>query len=318
MKSHKLSFIVLIFVTVLMITFCTEDSTSPPEEELNDITNPPGGYIIKLAINSQGDFFAATATGLFCSTNKGSKWNTVYINFGITDLLVTTSDVLFISYFSFDSSTLLRSFDNGNSWESLPSPRLNSSLYESEGGNIYSYGEDGLYKSTDLGDTWEVFYDMHTSNVLIHNDSIIIIGIPGEFIGQIIYSTDNGISWDSTGYNINVLAFYEYDSLIFVGGSFGDEGGGGVHKSTDDGLNWESCGLNQTSVSSFVTNKQNKSFIGTSEGIYFTEDEGATWQNILTDSVVTTLMKDEKGFLYAGTIYGTFIRSTDNGMTWHN
>jgi photosystem II stability/assembly factor-like uncharacterized protein len=318
LKSHELSFILLLFITVLMLIYCTEDFTSPPQKKLNDITNPPGGQIIKLGINSKGDFFSATETGLYISTDEGSNWDTIYTRYGIYDLLITLNDILFFTYSSFDSFNLLRSYDNGRTWDYFQPPHLNGGLYETKDGNIFSYGQDGLYRSSDLGETWDELYTGLLYCVCAPNDTLIIIAVPGTFNGQIVYSTDNGSSWNSTHYAVTVLEFYNYDSFVFAGGSFGDEGGGGVHKSSDEGITWESCGLDQTSVSSFVTNKQNELFIGTSEGIYFTDDDGSTWQIVLSDSAVTTLMKDGKSFLYAGTMYGTFLRSTDNGMSWHN
>ncbi len=58
--------------------------------------------------------------------------------------------------------------------------------------------------------------------------------------------------------------------------------------------------------------------IGAGGGIYSSLDSGKTWQYAIADTVAITFMKDKKGFLYAGTIWGTFLRSTDNGITWHN
>ncbi len=317
MKRNEF-FISIILLIFCMITSCSEKSTNPPEKELNDITNPPGGYVNEIAINSRGDFFASTWNGIFRSTDYGSSWDTVRGGMNVTELKITADDVIFISFYIFNAPEILRSSDNGITWTQLTSPVLFiSSIEEDRNGNIYVCGT-GLYKSTDKGNTWEEIYQWSVYDAFIPNDSTILIGIPGTFSGQILYSSDNGSSWDSTGHNVNVSAFYRYGSFIFTGGFFGDEGGGGVHKSTNGGINWEALGLYQTSITSFITNKLNQLFIGTDKGIYFTEDAGVTWQNVLADSVVTTLTRDSKNYLYAGTNKGTFLRSTDNGMTWHN
>jgi len=317
-KNNEFSISIILLICCI-ITSCSERITNPPVEELNDITNPPGGYIDELAINLQGDFFVSTSNGLFRSMDNGSSWDTVRGGMSFTELKITTNDDIFISLYFLNDTEIFRSTDNGNSWISLISPVLYVySIEEDQNGDIYVCGVGGLFKSTDKGNSWEEIYPGSVFNVCTVNDNSIIIGIPGDFVGQLLYSPDNGNSWDSTGHNLNLSALYKYGSFVFAGGFFGDEGGGGVHKTTNGGINWESCGLDFRSVTSFVTNELNQLFVGTDEGIYFTDDNGISWQNALTDSVITTLMRDSKDYLYAGTNEGTFLRSTDNGMNWHN
>jgi len=318
MKRNEFSISIILLICCIIFS-CSEKSTNPPIEEFNDITSPPCQWINELEINSRGDFFAATSNGFFISTDRGSRWDTLRLGTAVSILKLTANDVIFISYYSLNASVLLRSTDNGSSWTSLPHPLFFLISIETDiSGNIYISGVGGLFKSTDLGDSWEEIYHGVVYDVCIPDDNTFIIGIPGTFVGEILYSTDNGISWDSTGHNVNVPAFYVFNAIIFAGGIFGDEGGGGVHKSSNGGINWEAIGLNKTSITSFITNKLNQLFIGTDEGIYFTDDNGTSWQNVLADSVVTTLMKDLRDFLYAGTNKGTFLRSIDNGITWHN
>jgi photosystem II stability/assembly factor-like uncharacterized protein len=323
LKSHKLSYVLLSLITVLILTFCTEDSTNPPEEELNDITNPPGGYINEIGINSHGDFFAATHEGLFISTDRGSTWwsktELVDIGTSVTEIKITSDDYIFISYIKSGISHILRSSDNGNTWISLNSTMTLIHQFEEDlYGNIYVAG-DGLHKSSDKGNTWEVLYtDNHIFDVFFPDTNSIIIGISFDFPGQILYSFDRGITWDSTGYQIHVASFYSHNSILFAGGvSSSLYGGGGIHKSTDGGKSWSVSGLSYASTSTFITNRQNQLFIGTGSGIFFTSNEGTTWENTV-DTVAFTFMKDTNGFLYAGTIWGNFIRSTDNGFSWHN
>ena len=318
MKTIKFHFLPIIFFLLIIIS-CSEKSTNQPEEELNDITNPPGIYLYKLVINSSGDFFSASRPYLSISTDRGTSWDTL-VNPIVEDVYITSNDYIFISRIITNANVLFRSSDSGNSWTPVLTRYLQLILTkEDQDGNIYAYGEN-LVKSSDSGNSWEAIYYSDVREVCIPNNSTIVIGVPGTstLTGQIVYSTNNGINWDSTGYNVNVREFYLYGSLIFAGGRIHNEVGGGVHKSSDNGVTWTSCGLEQTTVSSFVTDNQQRLFIGTSKGIYFTADEGEAWQNVLPDSSVTTLMNDKKGFLYAGTTNGTFLRSTDNGRSWHN
>lgn len=319
MKLPKFFIILLILIITSLIICCSENSTNSPAEELNNISNPEGGYINKLTTNSEGDFFAGTPYGLFISTDRGSSWNslTSMINtiLDVKDILITSDNQIFIIS---DSFIILRSTDKGVTWtDATTSSRTNYSIKEDLSGNLFACGGD-LFKSTDDGSSWEIFRIGAVYNICFPNDTLIIIGVQGIIGGEVSYSSDNGSTWFLTGSNINVSEFYVHNSLVFAGGLIGFEGGGGVYKSTDYGIDWESCGFDYISVLSFTTNNQDNLFIGTSAGIYYTENEGTTWQKVLPDSFVTTLMNDSKGFLYAGTNKGTFMRSTDNGMTWHN
>jgi photosystem II stability/assembly factor-like uncharacterized protein len=189
-----------------------------------------------------------------------------------------------------------------------------SSLEEDNAGNIYLCGS-GLQRSTDNGETWIELYPGSVFDVTIPQANTIIIGIPGTFSGEFVVSTDNGATWNPTGYRINLLEFYEFNSALFAGGGFGDEDGGGVQKSIDNGLSWISSGLDSLTVTSFAGNSRNELFAGTSDGIFFSEDNGLTWENVLPDSFVRALTI-RNDLLFAGTQNGTLLVSTDDGRTW--
>jgi photosystem II stability/assembly factor-like uncharacterized protein len=322
MKRNEI-IIPIILLICCLITSCSERSTNPPVvEELNDIASPPCRWINVLEINSKGDFFAATSDGLFHSTDNGSSWSLITFPFfgfnDINELKIASNDYIYLPYYSINASYLFHSTDNGNTWTLYEAAGWISSIEEDQYGNIY-FCESGLYKSSDEGGSWQRIYQGGVDDVCIPNDTMLLIGVRGGyFTGHLEYSTDMGSNWHNTSYNVTVLEFYNYNSIIFVGGMWGDEGGGGIHKSTDGGISWQLCGFGLNSVTSFVTSNQNKLFIGTDVGIYFTADNAVTWQNVLSDSFVTTLMRDSKDFLYAGTNHGSFLRSTDNGMTWQN
>jgi len=326
MNPDKLFFILLSFITVLILTSCNEDSINHPNDKLNDITNPPGGYINKFAINSQGSFFVSNSVGIFRSIDEGSTWEQLPLSINgllhVYDIEITEDDFIFaLSYFVSSGSIwkIIRSTDNGNTWTelSLISDWLTAIETDSYG-DIYACGR-GIFKSTDKGNTWEEFYDGNVYNICFPKDSTVVIGISGFYVGEILYSTNGGNDWQSTGYFNDLITFYYLDSIIFAGCNNGYESGGGISKSTDWGASWNSVALyERTPVGSFVSNSLNQVLSGSFLGIHLSTDKGETWQNVLLDSVVTTLMRDRKGFIYAGTSSGTFLRSTDNGISWHN
>ena len=117
----------------------------------------------------------------------------------------------------------------------------------------------------------------------------------------------------------HVAHFFKMDSILFAGGVSGELGGGGIHKSIDGGKNWNPSGLSSASTTQFILNSKNQLIIGTGYGVFYTSNLGETWQPIIgIGSVPISFMKDKYGFLYTGTTNGSFLRSTDNGMSWHN
>jgi len=308
-------------MTVSLITSCSEDFTEPYLYE--NFYWPSRDEIRKLCTNSEGNFFAATEGGLYVSTDKAKNWN-LLTNFGdkkldVTDIIITSDDYIFIACDTIYTSYLFVSSDKGISWNKLPPEMYIQSIEMDSHENIYLCGS-GLKKSTDNGNSWIELYTGSIYDACFPNDSCIVIGTyPGGVDGQIVYSTNNGSSWNSTGYIVNVSAFYKYGSTIFVGGFYGEDTGGGVHKSTDSGITWVSCHLEHLDVSSFTTNKYNVLFISVLWGggfIYYTKDSGETWVNVYHSNPCLTLMKDERSFLYGGIRGGGLLRSTDNGMSW--
>ncbi len=327
MKRNEFSISIILLICCIIIS-CSEKFTNPPIEKLNDITSPPSNWIgiNNIAINSQGDFFISNSFGIFRSADEGSTWNKIHISIdslsNIYEIEITNNDIIFVraSFISSGSTwKILRSIDNGISWIEL-SLQINwfSSMEIDLDGNIYVCGSK-VYKSTDYGDTWEEIYSEKVSAIGFPRDSIVIIGIREGNYGRVLYSDNNGISWQSTNNFNELLSFYKNDSIMYAGTNNNRYSTGGILKSTDWGRSWEQSGLSgRTPVYSFITNSLNQVLCASTAGIFLTADDGASWQDALADSSVSSLIKDKNGYLYTITDRGTFLRSTDNGMSWHN
>ena len=111
--------LLLIFFAFIFVFSCSDKSTNPTGE-LNDLTNPAGGRINKLVIDSRSNFYAGTPAGLEQSTDYGKTWKslTKSINtvLNVLEIEVTSDNYIFISSYSFNSFSLLRTSDNGTSW----------------------------------------------------------------------------------------------------------------------------------------------------------------------------------------------------------
>ncbi len=121
-----------------------------------------------LAVNSSGDFFAATHLGMFRSRDEGETWtmiNNGFENLDVIPLVIALaiqphSDHIFAAI---KNSGVWRSTNQGNTWMQTPleAPSVRTIVINSAGhifvGSIFSFptGEyDGVFCSADNGETW--------------------------------------------------------------------------------------------------------------------------------------------------------------------
>lgn len=100
----------------------------------------------------------------------------------------------------------------------------------------------------------------------------------------------------------------------------------GLFRSVDGGESWEQLGgplLATLEINAVLLDERDPSrvWIGTSEGVYASEDDGATWARTssgLSDPRVWTLVQDpsDSQRLFAGTLGGGLFVSTTGGSSW--
>ncbi len=177
--------------------------------------------------------------GVHLSTDGGATWDT--INQGLTNL-----DVLSLGFIRcFDDSVdvdlagtrggiFRRSVPPGTSWVWV-GPAVNAHIVDFGGGEqlpgVYAaWGNgswsDGVYKSTDMGETWIVkYYYIYTYTVTVNplNDLCVFAGALG---GGVFRSTDAGESWNEmnqglTDLDVKELAFSRADTTWLYAGTEG-------------------------------------------------------------------------------------------------
>jgi len=145
-------------------------------------------FITYLAVNDSGNIFAGECGGrLYRSTDNGTNWvqlsNPWTNSYScIATILPVNQDYIFVGLGRWtsvnDSNLIYRSSDNGFSWElsdaGINSDAINNLLLSSDN-SLYATTRDGLYKSTDFGDSWLSVAPFVTG--LISNNS----GIPDEY-----------------------------------------------------------------------------------------------------------------------------------------
>ncbi len=203
---------------------------------------------------------------------------------------------------------------------------------------IYAGSDDGggIWKSIDAGSNWSLltgsFPNMTGWKVVLdENNSNIVYGC--DLYGRygILKSTDGGSTWStSSGLNttydkmVSGIAVKTTDTLFISTGESATSTpvrpGNGVFKSFDSGLTWTASGLQGTTVPSIGKNDFGTIFAGTEDyGMYYTNDNGATWITHPDIPTVGTVFEIESrgSIIMVASSEGIFL-SSDWGVSFSN
>jgi len=292
--------------------------------------------ISDIAMNSAGDFFAGTNSGvcfggncsfgMFRSTDNGQSWKK--FNTGLTDPVIHAVVISPITQDIFVgvNDGVYRGVNNGESWEitGLDSVFVPEIAVNSAGHLFAITNKIGVFRSTDNGETWsQLTKDLpnrRLSVLALNHDGHIFTG---ETFSGLFRSSDNGESWSPIG-----LANRAVDALGFNQGGHlfaGMEREDGMLRSTDDGKTWQpiNTGLiavfvNALAISSKISGSV---FAGTSSnGVARSINNGENWSEtnnglVLQNSHVYSMAAHKNGDIFVGGV-DNISYSTNNGESW--
>jgi ligand-binding sensor domain-containing protein len=261
------------------------------------LNNGLTGSINILATKTNGHIFAGTSGyGVFRSTNDGDKWTAV--NAGLTNT--------FVNAFAVDPSTrdIFASITTG------------------------SGTTDGIYRSTDNGETWIISLSLQHAfaagffSLAINSGGDIFAGDGYNIIeffrfpdyGDIFRSTDNGVSWQKVALRLDD---YVYALAINSSGRIFAGTGEGLYRATPSLEFWHE--VHSGRVFSVAINDSDYIFIGTTNGIYRSKDTGDSWELVIdlpNNSTLALAINASTQYIFAGTQKRGVLRSTNNGDSW--
>ncbi len=238
-----------------------------------------GEYIYSIASDSNGYVFAATAWGLYRSSDSGENWEMIVRGDEDPSIvyvyILENGKIIGGSY----SKGIYVSEDNGNTWvqknNGLGEVKINS-IKENFGGLLFVCSGRSIFKSSDDGESWTKTNDI----------------LPEDNRKFIIIDRNN---------NLYVITYEN-----------------GVYRSRDNGDNWHQIYYGQK-INSLTVNSKGYIFCGTWEGILRSTDNGESWTEInngLTFGVINYIVCDSLNKVYAGTYGGGVYVSEDNGDNW--
>ena len=219
-------------------------------------------------VDETGGVYAGTdGEGLFYLRENGGKWINICQSPYILNVKKLNETILAAT-----TDYLIRSTDEGNTWENTPvnSGVDNNAIEINNNGDVWATGYVGkLYKSTDSGLTFDLSNTLNFSlvdrNNLYVNDSLIFMG--DLTVGKgIFYSTDYGIAWENR-YHHRTIASVGGNGNYIIAGTFRD-----IIYSTNSGSTLDSIPYPQEfygSVTEIEFDKNGQLFFGTSSnGLY--------------------------------------------------
>ncbi len=290
------------------------------------LSGPHGGNIYSLAADGDGNLYASPTgvSGPFKSTDNGETWFSIKNGLSFDNneqwrpLNISHSGYIFIVNPHDYNHYISLSTDGGNSWEEKSLSIIGSSVFciaFDDTDNVYLGTGQGIFKSSDNGDTWALFgnFTGGTNAIAFNENGDIFVGS-----GVGYRSTDGGITWTPMIPNggIGSLAINE-NGDIFAGNN------SGIERSTDNGDNWTvvkpGVNIKEASTILFDTN-EDILFPTWGNGVLKSTDNGDTWtemNNNLGYKVTRSVVKDSSGNFFVGDNYGLY-KSADNCESWYS
>jgi photosystem II stability/assembly factor-like uncharacterized protein len=269
--------------------------------------NPFGGRVLEMHETSDSVLLCGTSSGLFKSIDNGENWQSIsgnFIGFPVSAINSTPSG-MYIAAFS--GVFLRRSFDGGQTWDTIPSQNWTSigKIVVNSSGQIFLNTNNSVWRSSDNGNNWtQLTIDVNVTSLNELDISPDGELFAGSYKKKIYRSSDNGDNWTeifTANNNIRTIGF-DGDSIIYAGTSFS-----GLYKSTDNGDNWSLLpalpGTN--GVLDINVNSSGDVFTAQFEdGILKSIDGGISWQDIssnIVDPSVRKVFINSSDELFVGT-----------------
>lgn len=286
-----------------------------------DVYSDPYGSLISLETYQDSIVFAGLPQYLIKSSNYGNDWDTLYKannnNNFIEVIKINTLGEIFMSVAEWG---LLKSIDNGFSWERIGLPiAFIDQIAESPNNTLFSTTyEAGLYRSTNGGDNWQWIdhnLEWPTYADLIIDDSAYVYCLSGDLNGVKLHkSFDNGLTWEWNYIGWNMYKFFLNDNnKLFLANSDGQ-----LYSSTDFGSTWILVNSNFPGLNDYALDSSGNIYIVNYSEIYKSEDEGVSWNqiNINFPFGENVIAIDGNDKIYVGTTSGIYY-SSNYGLSWN-
>jgi hypothetical protein len=256
------------------------------------MSNGMGGInVYCFAVKDSFLFAGANGYGVYMSSNNGLLWiKTSLGNKSVNVLNVRDNNI----YAGTSNNGVYRSCNNGLTWNQT---NLNSStIYSLASNDLYILAgyDNGIYKSTDKGESWNYLIFASTRSLFVRENYVYAGSMEGIYV-----STTSGQNFFYGTLTSNyILSVIYHNNYLYAGSAYY-----GVYKSTNNGLNWYHTSLDSVSNYSFAS-YCNNIFAGGTYGVYLSSNDGANWfrkNEGMTGNYWVTSLIIFNGYIFAGT-----------------
>jgi photosystem II stability/assembly factor-like uncharacterized protein len=177
-------------------------------------TAMPTTALLSIWFTSETSGFAVSPTAIFATTDGGDSWEKLSLDAAVEGL----REVQFIDdqkgFITTGAETFLRTTDGGKNWDVLSAPFTTIGTLSLVRDNLivfvpsrYGNSIGPIYRSLDLGNTWEEFAKIPTgfthSLIFLTDDIAYAVGGGANssshddsmLVASIYYTTDGGVTW---------------------------------------------------------------------------------------------------------------------------
>jgi photosystem II stability/assembly factor-like uncharacterized protein len=237
---------------------------------------------------------------VYISEDIGETWDLQYFEDGCNEIFILPNhpNIVMLQRYG---NVWFRSTDYGISWTDLGIMGANTVLYNEEYSLMCLASGSYFYKSTDLGETWELFDNLFPTmpfqvncGIIINESHYIIGGIESssDFYETIYETTDGGITWESINYGYQFAlwgnSIVNHNGQIIIATYLGGYSHTiGLLKLDEEEQLWEELGIGfeRHIEGTELYSYQNKLYWSSAkEGIFIYEDDMLT-NNLIPDDI---------------------------------
>lgn len=278
------------------------------------------------------DLYAATADGLFATTNGTAPWIDVSAGLAgrrVYSVAASPTPPSSTVYAGLSDYGIFKSTNAAASWapanSGLFATRVTAiEIDPDDTAHIFVAVDGGLFESSDRGATWTSRGVGTRINDVAADPSLAGVWYAADAVTGLFKSTDDGASWASSGsglgsVRVNVIGIDPSDSdVVYAGTNIG------VYKSVTAGASWIYVGPTTRDVRALTVDPLTPTtlYAGLQHGygVYKSSDGGASWAQInngisTTDVRCMGIDAEDPAIVYAGTTVGPY-KSTDGGASW--
>ena len=301
-------------------SFDNGDSWEPANNGIPSGAGTTAFKVYSIFTHTNGDIFIGTSkeARIYRSNDGGDNWTQVYNSSNSTVITTCFTSTANGSILAGTEVSILKSTDNGDTWNTTLSSQTIRQMLMVNNGNIIASTSTGIFKSVDDGNTWNVSNNgLTNTNVVALNKNTLGVLFCSTINNKVFKSTDNGDSWIELSI-IPASAIYcisSNSSNELYAGTFS-----GLYKSTDDGNTWTEDSLDNQLIRTLHFDNFDQLFVGTDNfGIYrylLTNPFYEQINNGLKNTFINTMTFNLNGDLFCATNSNKFYKTSNLGTTW--